>query len=137
MASRKKSWRPSPPKQTKPKVPPAVKADVERRANELVETVIKPKHIKPPPADSDFNYLADIYTKWVRHYFYFYATYHCPSPRALAPSFDTGFARLEYIGGESFNLSYMRHTGKWWELYDGLSLEDCLSAIGDEPHFLP
>lgn len=97
--------------------------------------MIKPKHIKPLPADSGFNYLADIYTKWVRHYFYFYATYHCPSPRALAPSFDTGFARLEYIGGESFNLSYMRHTRKWWELYDGLSLEDCLSAIGDEPHF--
>lgn len=137
MASRKKSWRPSPSKQSKPKIPPTIKADVERRGNEWVEAVIKPKHIKQPPEDTDFNYLADIYTKWVRNYFYFYATYHCPSPHALSPSFDTGFARLEYVGGELFNLSYMRHTGQWWELYDGLSLEDCLAAIEDEPHFMP
>ena len=64
MADRTRNWRASTPKRAKPKVPPAIKAEVERRGNERVEAVIKPKHIKPPPDDTDFNYLVDIYTKW-------------------------------------------------------------------------
>lgn len=137
MANRKKGWLASTPKRAKSQVPPDIKAEVERRGNTLVESVIKPKHIKPPPDDTDFNYLVDIYTKWYRHYFYFYAKYACPSPSALSSSFETGFARLEYTGGGTFNLSYMRHTKQWWEIYSDLSLEECLEAIADEPHFLP
>lgn len=137
MANRTRSWRASTPKRARPKVPPAIKAEVECRGNELVEAVIKPKHIKPPPDDTDFNYLVDIYTKWYRNYFYFYAKYHCPSPHAMAPDFETGFARLEYVDRDTFNLSYMRHTGQWWEIYSGLSLEACFAAIEDEPHFMP
>ena len=47
------------------------------------------------------------------------------------------FARMEYTGQDRFNLSYMRHTGKWWEFYEGLSLDECLVVIRDEPHFAP
>ncbi|MCZ6872560.1 MAG: hypothetical protein O7G88_03360 [bacterium] len=137
MANRKKSWLPNTPKRPKSQVPPAIKAEVEHRGNTLVESVIKPKHIKSPPDDADFNYLVDIYTKWYRQYFYFYAKYHCPSPSAMAPDFETGFARLEYTGSGTFNLSYMRHTEQWWEIYSGLSLEECFEAIEDEPHFIP
>ncbi len=36
-----------------------------------------------------------------------------------------------------FNLSYMRHTGKWWEIYPDLTLDECMNAIRDEPHFMP
>ena len=75
MTNRKKSWRSSPLKRSKPQVPSAVKAEVERQGKQLVEAVIKPKHIKPPPDDADFNYLVDIYTKSHRNYFYFYAKY--------------------------------------------------------------
>ncbi|PON19112.1 hypothetical protein C2W62_04355 [Candidatus Entotheonella serta] len=137
MANRKKSWEPSPSRRAKPKVPQSVKAEVERKGHELVEYVLKPKHITPPPDDSDFNYLADMYTKWYRNYFYFYAKYHCPSPHAISPEFETGFARLEYVGDDVFNLSYMRHTGQWWEIYSGLSLAECLATIEEEPHFIP
>jgi hypothetical protein len=137
MAKLKKTWLPSPTKRSKPMVPQTVKTEVERRGNALVEVMIKPKHIKPPPKDMRFNYLVDISTKWYRNYFYFYAKYHCPGPNAIAPFFETGFARLEYVGADTFNLSYMRHTGQWWEIYNGLSLEECLKAIQDEPHFIP
>jgi hypothetical protein len=41
----------SPPKPPKAKVPEAVKAAVEAKAKELVETVLKPKFVKPPPRD--------------------------------------------------------------------------------------
>ena len=48
-------WVKSPPKQPKPKVPDAVKTNVEAKANDLIETVLKPNHIKPPSGDERFN----------------------------------------------------------------------------------
>jgi len=69
MAKRPKMWVYSPARPPKPKVPEAMKRDVETRAHEFVEAVLKPKHLMPPPKDADFNYLVDISTKWYRHYF--------------------------------------------------------------------
>jgi len=139
MATRKdkKMWVHSPPKPAKPKVPDMIKIEVEKKCNELVEAVLKPKHIQPPRKDGQFNYLVDIYTKWYRNYFYFYAKYHCPDPSSIASHFETGFARLEYAGGNKFNLSYMRHTDQWCEIYPAETLQECISAIKDEPHFIP
>jgi len=137
MAKRQKIWGYSPKRQPRPKVPEAVKADLEAKANELVNSIIKPMHVKPPCEDEQFNYIVDIYSKWYRNYFYFCSKYACPGPNAISPFFEAKFARLEYIGNGRFNLSYMRHTGKWWEIYPELSLEECLAAIRDEPHFLP
>jgi len=137
MARSKKRWIYSPPKPPKPKVPESVKEEVERRGNELVESTLKPEHIQPPPEDARFNYLVDIHTKWVRCYFYFCATYHSPGPNAISPYFEMSFARMEYVGDNKYNLSYMRHTGQWWEIRQGLSLDECLEAIRDEPHFIP
>jgi hypothetical protein len=47
------------------------------------------------------------------------------------------FARMEYAGNDRFNLSYMRHTGAWFEIYTSLSVDECLVAVRDDPHFLP
>jgi hypothetical protein len=136
---RQKVWVYSPPK---PKVPDAVKVGVEIKAIELVDAVLKPEHVvKTPPKNMKWNYIVDIYTKWYRNYFYFCAKYACPGPNALSPFFDTGFARLEYAGGVGqqgrFNLSYMRHTGRWWEIRHGLSLEQCLAEIREGGLFHP
>ncbi|MGK7893492.1 MAG: hypothetical protein AB4372_07680, partial [Xenococcus sp. (in: cyanobacteria)] len=110
---------------------------LQEKADEIIETTLKPKHIKAPNPDNDFNYLVGIYSKWYRNYFYFCAKYNCPSPRAISPSFETKFARMEYIGNERFNLSYMRHTGKWWEIYQELTMLECFQHILEEPHFHP
>ena len=137
MPKQRKMWVYSPPRPPKPRVPDTVKAEVDAKASELVESTLKPKHVKPPPDDERFNYIVDIYTKWFRSYFYFCATYRSPGPRAITPSFEVRFARLEYVGAKRFSLSFMRHTGQWWELYPDLSLEECLAAIRDEPYFFP
>ena len=135
---RQKTWVYSPPK---PKVPDAVKVGVETKAMALVNDILKPEHVKPPSKNAKWNYIVDIYTKWHRNYFYFCAKYACPGPNALSPFFDTGFARLEYAGGvgqqSRFNLSYMRHTGRWWEIRHGLSLEQCLAEIREDGLFHP
>ena len=137
MAKRQKQWIYSPPRPPKPKVPEPVKRDVETRAHEFIASVLKPKHLAPAPKDADVNYLVDISTKWYRNYFYFCATYCSPGPSAIAPSFETQFARLEYVDDQQFHLSSMRHTGQWWELYTALSVGECFESIRDEPHFLP
>ncbi len=137
MANRQRRWVYSPPRQPKPQVPDAIKAEVAAKADALIETALKPDHIQPPPEDPHFNYVVDIYTKWYRNYFYFCSKYHCPGPNAISPFFEARFARLEYVDNDRYNLSYMRHTEQWWEIYTELSLDECLATIKDEPHFLP
>ena len=55
--------------------------------------------------------------------------------RTTKQTFETKFARMEYVGNERFNLSYMRHTQKWWEIYQELTITECLKLIVEEPHF--
>src|SRR5262249_54776249 len=127
-----KRWVYSPPKPAPPPVPEVLKAEVEARARELVETVLKPQHVKPPPKDKRWNYIIDIGAKWHRSFFYFFSIYASPGPNALAPTFESMFARMEYVGDHRFNLAYMRHTGKWWEVYQGLTLAQSLKKIREE-----
>lgn len=122
---------------TKPKVPESIKLMLTDKANELIENIIKPNHISPPPTDNNFNYLVDIYSTWYRNYFYFCSKYNCPGPNAIAPSFDIKWARMEYVGDDKFNISYMRHTEKWAEVFQDISMIDSLKAITEEPYFAP
>ena len=132
-----KMWVYAPGKPAPPSVPEDLKAEVKAKADDLVESVLKPQHVKPPPKDLRWNYIIDIYTKWHRSFFYFCSTYACPGPNALSPTFESPFARMEYVGAGRFNLAYMRHTGKWWEVYQGLTAEECLETIRDEGIFQP
>src|SRR4051812_30042678 len=99
MAKKRKLWVYSPGKAAKTTVPEEVKAQVEAKSRELVETVLKPRHVKPPPQDARFNYLTDISARWHGSSFYFVGIYACPGPNALSPTFEAKFARMEYAGG--------------------------------------
>jgi hypothetical protein len=115
----------------------AIKAEVDHKATDLIENVLKPKHIGPPPKGHQLNYLVDITTKWLGSKCYFVSIYRSPGPNAISPTFETKFARLEYVGNAKFNLAFMRHTGQWVQLYDGLSVDECLQAIRNDPWFQP
>ena len=103
-------WVYKPKRKHSPKVPELIKTQIKPKAETLIETVLKPKYIEPPLKNSDLNYLVDIFSKWYRNYFYFCSRYNCPSPRAISPSFEDKFARLEYVAHNQFNLAYKRHT---------------------------
>ena len=133
----RKAWRPRSPRKVSLKVPESVRVQVQRAADALIQSVLKPTHVKPAPKDPQFNYIVDIYAKWHRSYFYFCAVYRCPFPDRLSEFFESRFARLEYAGDGAFNLSFMRHTGQWLELFANLTLEECLESIKSEPHYLP
>ena len=79
-AKPKKTWIYAPKKPTPPKAPEALKREVETKANALVESVLKPRHIKEPGPDPQLNYIESLYTKWYRSYFYFSAHYIVAGP---------------------------------------------------------
>ena len=135
MATPREPWDIRPAKK-RAAVPTSLKAKVETKAKELIENVLKPKHVLPPPTEMEGNYIIDIGAKWYRNYFYFVTTYACPSPNALSPTFEWTFARMEPLGDGTFALYAMRHTGKEWVgVYDALSVDECMKAIQDDPWF--
>jgi hypothetical protein len=133
----RKGWVFSPPKPSKPKVDDATKAEVERKADELIESFLKPEFVKPPPEGTEWNYIVDIYGKWYRSYFYLCAKYRCPAPNCITEFFETKFTRLEYVGSGKFNLAFMRHTEQWAETEEGLCLEECLDKIRNDSMYQP
>jgi hypothetical protein len=120
-----------------PTLDAASKSQVEAMARELIDVELKPTHVKPPPQDARFNYLADITLKWHGSTLFFVAVYACPGPNALAPTFESRFARLKPVPGGRLDLDFMRHTGQWVPLYQGVTLDQCLEAIRNDPWFTP
>ena len=136
MAKPRKMWMIRPVKQGKPSVTASLKTLVETKAKELIENVLKPKHVLPPKKGEQINYIIDIGAKWYRGYFYFFTTYACPSANALSPTFELMFARMEPLGDGKFALYAMRYTGKEWiGVFDALSVDGCMKAIQDDPWF--
>ena len=66
MANRKRQWVYVAPKPVKPQVPDSVKTSLKEQADEIITNILKPKYIKKPPTNNDFNYLVEIYSKWYR-----------------------------------------------------------------------
>ena len=139
MANRKlppKMWISAPRSAPKAKVPEGVKTEVSQQAQRLIDEW-KPQYIKAPPKDSQFNSIVELFTKWQRNSCYFVAKYACPGPTAIAPFFESPFTRLEYVGGNRFNLSFMRHTGKWVEVEQELTLTKALESIRNDGFYHP
>lgn len=130
-------WAMYPRKTSTTSLPEDLKLEVTTKANELIEIVLKPKYIQPPPENPQFNYIVDIYGNWYHKAFYFNAEYRVADLHQTQPSFEAKFARMQYAGDRRCDLSYMRYTGQWIQLYKDLTVEECIEAIRDEPYFTP
>lgn len=118
-------------------VPDSLRHEVSAKGEALVQSCLKPKFVLPPPEDLRYNYIVDLFTKWRGRYFYFMSKWASPGPDRIAPFFEVGFARLEYAGNQRFHLAYFRHTGKWWQVFDHLTLDEALEMIEKEGIFQP
>ena len=137
MAKPREPWNIRPAKKRAP-ITASIKSEVETKAKDLIENVLKPKHVLPPKKDQPFNDITDIGAKWDRNNFYFFVTYACPGPNALSPAFESKFVRMEPLGDGKFALYAMRYTGKEWVgVLDALSVDECMKAIQDDPWFQP
>src|SRR5665213_517294 len=109
MAKQRKAWTFSPGKKPKTPLPGTLQDEVDAKARELIETVLKLKHVQPPPTGCQLNYITDVTTKWLGSKCYFVSIYACPGPNAMSPTFETKFARMEYVGNAKFALSVCVH----------------------------
>lgn len=128
-------WAMYPRKTSTTSLPEALKMEVTTKANELIETVLKPKYIQPPSANPQFNYIVNIYGKWYHKAFYFCAEYRVAGPHPTQPNFEAKFARMQFAGNRRFHLSFMRYTGQWIQIYTDLTVDECIEAIRDDPYF--
>jgi hypothetical protein len=118
------------------KISNLVKDLVCQEANNLINNTLKPRYIKSELENDFSNQLFDISFKWRGSSLYFLAKYNCVGENAISPTFESKFARLVFVGDNKFNLSYMRHTDKWFELHFGLSSQECFNAIETQPYFV-
>lgn len=137
MAQDPMDWLPTPARTAKRIVPVDLKSEVTLKAEELIETVFKPRHLKPPPADPRYNYLVDIYTVWNRSFLYLCSRYACPDPNAISKHIEHRFARLRYVGSRRFDVAFMRNNEEWCEIYWDLPITEALHTIANDPFFLP
>src|SRR4051794_9091134 len=66
----------------------ALKQEVNQKAGDLIENVLKPKHVQPPPTGRQLHYVTGITTKWLGSKLYSISVYASPGPNALSPSFE-------------------------------------------------
>jgi hypothetical protein len=139
MAKKKRQqfgWVPAKP--SKPSKPPDdLKKLVTDRAQELIEQSLRAKYIEEEPRNPQFNYVVDLFTKWRGRFFYFMAKFACPGENAISPFFEVGFARLEYVGDERFNLAYCRYTEEWWTDSENVTLDRALKEVANSALFHP
>lgn len=126
------TWLPARPRRSSTAISPAFKVEVEKKAKELVETVLKPRYVLPKPKKPKFNYIIDVKTKWLGSKLFFIATLACPHS---APTFEWRFAKMEHVGYQRFTLSYLRHNDRWMRLFHGRSVDECLESIRDDYWF--
>jgi hypothetical protein len=115
----------------------ALKQEVNQKAGDLIENVLKPRHVEPPPRGRQLNSLVDITTKWHGPKCYFISVYRSPGPHAVSPTFETKFGRMEYAGDAKFALAFQRPIGQGVEIHEALSVDERLKAIRDDPWFQP
>lgn len=133
----RKIWQLTPPRKASVKVPDTAKKLIQEEGDRFIESTLQSQHIKKNPPDSILGSCKEIYGKWYRSFFHFCAIkqYRCSDD--LCPPMEIRFARLEYMGDNQFNLAYFRHTGQWWTIKEGISLEECLREIEINPFLQP
>lgn len=116
-----------------PKPRPAIPTDAEKQAiiaacEALITDVLKPR-LLPEIRPTQWNYPIDIHGAWAAGRYRFMQRYRSGMDHNRGDEFDSPFARLDRMGPDRFDIYWMRHTGKWWRLYDGVTLAEALHML--------
>ena len=114
----------------------AEKARVTAACELLIAEFMKPRFL-PEILTTEFNYPVDILGKWRGAQYRFIQRYRSGFPDNLGEEFDAPFARLDWISRDRFDLQWHRHTGQWWRLCSGLTLDEAVQTIKADGHLQP
>lgn len=113
---------------------PEEKAAITGACERLIANVLLPRYL-PEITPTEFNYPIAICGKWHGNKYRFITRYRTDRTDAVTPEFEAPFARLEFVSRDCFDLSYHRHTGEWFCLYQRVNLAEALALIADGCHF--
>lgn len=78
---------------------------------------------------TEWNYVVDIRGAWAGGRYRFMQRYRSGMEHNRGEEFDAPFARIDRMGRDRFDIYWMRHTGKWWRLYTGVTLVKALRIL--------
>jgi hypothetical protein len=125
-ARKQKIWTLPPPKPARPDE--AEKQAIIAACEAFIRDVLKPRFL-PEIKPTKWNYVVDIRGAWSGSRYRFMQRYRSGMPHNRGEEFDAPFARMDRIARDTFDICWMRHTGKWWRLHSGVTLADALRLL--------
>jgi len=119
-------WAPAPPRPILPDA--AEKRAVVAACETLIRDVLKPRDL-PDITPANYNYAVDIHGAYAGGRYRFMVRYRSGFEHNRGQEFDSPFARIDRMGPDEFDVHWMRHTGQWWRLRDGLTLAGALREV--------
>jgi hypothetical protein len=108
---------------------PARKAEITAACERLIAAT-KARYL-PEIRPNRVAYAVDMRGRWRGEAYTFAVRFRSAHPDAIETEYDAPYARLDHMGGR-FGVQWMRHTGRWWPLRDGLTLEEAIEYIATE-----
>lgn len=121
-----RGWVPQPP--SRAAVSEAEKQRIVAACEAFIRDVLKPRFL-PQINPTKWNYPIDIHGLWAGGRYRFVQRYRSGHENNRGEEFDAPFARIDRIGKNSFDIYWMRHTGKWRRLYTGVTLAEALRIL--------
>ena len=108
------------------------KAAIAARCDRFIEETLRPRFL-PEVRPTVFNYPVDISGRWRGNKYSFITRFRSGFPENSGEEFDAAFTRLdhleEHIAENRFDVMWMRHTGRWFRLYEAVTLDEALRLI--------
>lgn len=116
------------------------KATVAGICDRFIAETLKPRFL-PEIRPTRFNYPVDLYGRWRGSKYSFITRYRSGFPENAGEEFDAPFVRLDHVEEclheLRFDVMWHRHTGRWFRVHAGLTLDEALRCIEGEPWLQP
>jgi hypothetical protein len=116
------------------------KAVIANACGRFIAEKLKPRFL-PEIHRTEFNYPIDIFGKWRGSKYSFITRYRSGFPDNEGEEFDAPFTRLDHVEENiaeiRFDVMWLRHTGRYWRLYSGVTLEEALHLIDTQELLQP
>ena len=113
----------------------AEKATIIRACEAFIHDVLKPRFL-PEIRPNEFNYVVDTIGEWRAGRYRFMQRYRSDAPNRIKNEFDAPFAARRH-GPDRFDIFWMRHTGKWYPVHHGVTLDEALGLLISDPVLHP
>jgi hypothetical protein len=116
------------------------KAAIAALCERFIEETLKPRFL-PEILPTRFNYAVELLGKWRGNRYSFATRFRSGFPDNTGEEFNSAFTRLDYVegtpAGPRFDVMWLRHTGQWFRLHAGVTLEEALHLIDTDSRLHP